>query len=303
MLVVMTQTDRTRTVHEDEQAYYAEPGPMTTLELSPQAAEGLPADPLGLCGVARGVIVHEFLAASLYGVEIPPARADEVETRPAAAIVDTIQALDGRPLAQARPAERRMFGNCRQFSTLTCGLLRRAGIPARARCGFGTYFEDGKYIDHWIVEYWDPARDGWRRVDSQIDQAQREMLAIDFDATDVPPDKFLAGGDAWQLCRDGRADPERFGILDFWGAWFVRANVVRDLAALNKMELLPWDGWGLMTGVDEIGEVTADRLTDDVATTTVAGDWRDVRRLYEGNEQLRVPATVMSYRANASVTL
>src|SRR2546421_3236606 len=283
MLVVMSQTDRTQTVHENERAYYAEPGPMTTLELSPQAAEGLPADPLELCGVARGVIVHEFLAASLYGVEIPPARADEVETRPAAAIVDAIQALDGRPLVQARPAERRMFGNCRQFSTLTCALLRRAGIPARARCGFGTYFEDGKYIDHWIVEYWDAARDGWRRVDSQIDQAQQEMLAIDFDATDVPPDKFVPGGDAWQLCRDGRADPERFGILDFWGSWFVRANVVRDLAALNKMELLPWDGWGLMSDTDEVDE-NIERLTDDVVNTTVAAEWNELRHLYEGND-------------------
>jgi transglutaminase superfamily protein len=303
MLVAMTQTTGTPKMHDDERAYYAKPGPMTTLELSPPAAEGLPADPLGLCGVARGAIVHEFLAASLYGVEIPPARLDELETRPASAIVDTIQRLDRRPLVEARPAERRMIGNCRQFSTLTCALLRHAGIPARARCGFGTYFEDGKYIDHWVVEYWDAARDGWRRVDSQLDQAQLEMLAIDFDTTDVPPDKFLPGGDAWQLCRDGRADPERFGILDFWGSWFVRGNVVRDLAALNKVELLPWDGWGLMTRADELGEDVADGLTDEVAATTVAGEWSDVRRLYEGNDLLRVPATVLSYRADAMVTL
>jgi Transglutaminase-like superfamily len=302
----MTQTADTQPVdpgNKDDLAYFAQPGPMTTLPLSPAAAEGLPQDPLGLCTVARGVIIHEFLASSLYDVEVPPARADEVETRPASAIVDHIMGLDDRPLADTRPPERRMFGNCRQFSTLSCALLRRAGIPARARCGFGTYFEAGKYIDHWIVEYWDTARDGWRRVDSQIDQAQHEMLSIDFDVTDVPPHRFLTGGEAWQLCRDGRADPERFGILDFWGAWFVRNNAVRDLAALNKMELLPWDGWGVMNQVGEVGEDDADRLTDEVANTTVANDWRTVRRLYQENDLLRVPATVFSYRSNANVTL
>lgn len=302
MLVVMTQTDRTQTVHEDERAYYAEPGPMTTLELSPQAAEGLPTDPLGLCGVARGVIVHEMWAAS-YGLDIPPARLDELETRPTAKMVEVIQRLDSSPLVNARPPERRMVGNCRHFSTLSSALLRRAGIPARARCGFATYFEEGKYIDHWVVEYWDPTRNDWRRVDSQLDSTQQEALSLDFDPTDVPPDRFLPAGAAWHLCRGGQADPELFGILEFWGSWFVRSNVVRDLAALNKMELLPWDGWGLMTRVDEIGEDTADRVTDEVADALAAGKWKELRQLYEGNNLLRVPAAVMSYRANAMVTL
>jgi hypothetical protein len=301
MLGVMTQTARKPTLHDDELAYYEKPGPMTTLELSPGAAKGLPADPLGLCGVARGVIVHEFLASSLYGVEIPPARADEVETRQAWAIVESIERLDRRPLAEARPPERRMFGNCRQFSTLTCALLRRGGIPARARCGFATYFDPDKYIDHWVVELWDPGRDGWRRVDSQLDDAQHEAMSIDFDATDVPRDRFLAGGEAWQLCRDERADPERFGVLDFWGAMMIRGNAVRDLAALNKMELLPWDGWGLMERAAELGDDVVDRLTDAVADTTIAGEWSDLRRLYEENDLLRVPPTIVSYRAGSAV--
>jgi Transglutaminase-like superfamily len=299
----MMQTARKQTVHEDQLAYYAEPGPMTTLELSPTAAEGLPADPLGLCGIARSLIIHEFMTASLYGIEVPADREGEVETRPVSAIVDCILRLDSRPLVEPRPPEHRMIGNCRQFSTLTVSLLRRAGIPARARCGFGTYFEAGKYIDHWIIEYWDAARGDWRRVDSQLDQAQHEMLSIDFDATDVPAEKFLPGGDARQLCRAGRADPDKFGIAEFWGEMMIRGNVVRDLASLNKMELLPWDGWGLMDRVDKIGEDAADRLTDDVAVATVAGDWDTMRRLYEGNDLLRVPGTILSYRTGKGVTL
>ena len=46
-----------------------------------------------------------------------------------------------------------------------------------------------------------------------------------------------------QLCRAGQANPDLFGVFDMHGMWFIRGNVVRDLAALNKVELLPWDCW------------------------------------------------------------
>jgi hypothetical protein len=69
------------------------------------------------------------------------------------------------------------------------------------------------------------------------------------------------------------------------------------------MELLPWDGWGLINQMDDVGEDAADRLTDEVARATVAGDWDTLRRLYEGNDLLQVPETIVSYRNGATVTL
>ncbi|MCA2211786.1 transglutaminase-like domain-containing protein [Wangella sp. NEAU-J3] len=45
---------------------------------------------------------------------------------------------------------------CRHFAVLACALLRHRGIPARARCGFATYFQPGKGLDH-------TSGDGWRR--------------------------------------------------------------------------------------------------------------------------------------------
>ena len=68
---------------------------------------------------------------------------------------------------------------------------------------------------------------------------------------DVPRDQFLVAGDAWQLCRAGKADPMDFGILDLFGWWMIAGNVVRDLAALNNREMLPWDCWGPMPRPDE----------------------------------------------------
>lgn len=55
------------------------------------------------------------------------------------------------------------------------------------------------------------------------------------------------------------ADPNDFGIFDMRGLWFVWGNLVRDIAALNRMELLlPWDSWGLAEGQDQ------DPTSDDV---------------------------------------
>ena len=53
--------------------------------------------------------------------------------------------IDPSPLGRARPPERRLVGTCRDFTTFMTALLRAKGIPARARCGFGTYFLPGHY--------------------------------------------------------------------------------------------------------------------------------------------------------------
>jgi hypothetical protein len=281
----------------DDLAFWSTPGPMTDLSTAPaDAFEGLPDDPAALASVVQGLIVHEFMAEWLYGWQPPPERAGEVETRSAADIVDLILGHDARPLSEARPVERRVIGNCRTYTTLTCALLRRVGVPARARCGFGTYFERGQFVDHWVVEYWDDDAGRWVQLDAQLDDIQRANFPIDFDPCDMPPGRFVTGGDAWERCRAGEADPERFGIMDLRGLWFVRGDVVRDLAALNKIELLPWDDWGIL--VEEFDETdgAAVAFVDEVALVAVVGDLDRVRKLYEADERLRVGDTVTSAR-------
>jgi hypothetical protein len=34
------------------------------------------------------------------------------------------------------------------------------------------------------------------------------------------------------------------------GLWFIANNIVRDIAALNNREMLPWDVWGAMRRQD-----------------------------------------------------
>lgn len=283
------------TEHDDEMVdYYSTPGPMTDLsELPAEVFAGLPTDPVGLCRTVQGLLVHEFWA-NAYGFDVPVSRLESFHTRSVAETTEHILGLNPAPLAVERPVEERMVGNCRYFSTLSCALLRHAGFAARARCGFADYFEPGRHVDHWVTEYWDGAERRWVRIDAQLDAMQRAAITPAFDTEDQPPGPFLPGGEAWQRCRQGEADPATFGIMDMWGLWFVQANVVRDVAALNKMELLPWDVWGRMAFKEDPDPDTAS-LTDRVADAVATGDLAAIRRVYE-DDDVRVPDKVFDAR-------
>jgi hypothetical protein len=114
-------------------------------------------------------------------------------------------------------------------------------------------------------------------------------------ALDVPADQFLVAGRAWDLALSG-TDPARFGIHDMRGRYFIRGNLLRDLAALNRLELLPWDGWGLMLrlGQEDACDPADQALLDRVAALTQAGDdLEGLRELY-AHPELRVPETVLN---------
>jgi hypothetical protein len=178
-----------------------------------------------------------------------------------------------------------MVGVCRHFAVMHVALLRHFGIPARARCGFGAYFGPG-YADHWITEWWDGGR--WVRHDAQIGGRARELLALDFDPADQPPGRFLTGAEAWRMCRAGEADPNEFGIFDLRGLWFVVGDLLLDLAALNKVELLPWDGLG--GGPNWQGKDTdeIDRLAQVVMDDELPG-------IQDAYKRRPVPPTIISW--------
>jgi hypothetical protein len=266
------------------------PGPHTTI------FDPLPRDIPSLVRIIQGLMIHIFWAEK-YGVQLDTARKNEVQLRSVDRMLMRILELDPRPLAEAREPGKRLVGNCRDHSVLLTSILRHQGVPARARCGFGKYFEPNRHVDHWVVEYWNAAEKRWVLVDAQLDELQCKALSIPFDPLDVPRDQFLVGGKAWQLCRAGQADPDTFGIFDMKGLWFVRGDFIRDVASLNKVELLPWDGWGLMDKRDE--ELTPDDLAflDEVAELT-SGDvpeFEKVRDLYENDARLKVSQVIKSY--------
>jgi hypothetical protein len=225
-------------------------------------------------------------------VTLSGAQHAEPHVRAVEGMLERIAAHDARPLDQARPVGERLVGVCRHFSLLHVGMLRRQGIAARARCGFGAYFEPGKFLDHWVTEYWNEGEKRWVLFDAQLDARQRELFKIAFSPADVPRDQFLVAGQAWQMCREGKADPGAFGILDMYGLWFIAGNVIRDIAALNNKEMLPWDVWGGMAGPDGTPDVPfIDRLA--VLSCDPDGHAEALREAYADN-RVAVPDTVFN---------
>lgn len=171
-------------------------------------------------------------------------------------------------------------------------MLRSHGIAARARCGFGAYFVKDMFVDHWVTEYFNQAQQRWVLVDSQIDAEQRAKFGIDFDTLDIPREKFLVAGDAWKLCRDGKANPQSFGVLDMFGLWFIASNVIRDVAALNNREMLPWDVWGGMTPVD--AEIDVDFIDRLAGLTSDPDKHADELAAAYDDPRIAVPPTVFN---------
>jgi len=278
-----------------ETGYYVAPATMTSGGACAPALADLPQGVTALAEVAHGLLIHEHLAGS-YGVTLTDERRASVHIRPVAGLLERIMSEDPRPLTVAREPAGRLPGNCRDFSVLAVAMLRAQGTPARARCGFGSYFGTGAFEDHWVCEYWDEPAQCWRLADAQIDDVQHKLFGIDFDLMNVPRDKFVVAGDAWRLCRAGEADPASFGFsfMQEAGYWWIAGNLLRDVAALSNMEMLAWDCWGAMPGPDEVIDDERLALFDRLAELTrdPSATFTDLTAAYAADPRLRVPPDV-----------
>src|SRR5512138_428586 len=276
--------------------FFTQYGKITNPGSYAQLYNDLPSDVPSLVQVVQGLMIHIFWAER-YGLSLSNERKGEVQLRTMERRLTHTLKLDPSPLTTPRPVEKKIVGNCRDFSTTLASMLQSKGIPARPRCGFAVYFEPGLYIDHWVCEYWNEAEQRWRLVDAQLDSFQREALKIPFNTLDVPRDQFVVGAAAWKLCRGGQADPAKFGIFDMNGIDFVKGDFIRDVAALNKVELLPWDCWGMI--LTEAAALPPDDLSmlDRLADLTYQDvpDFEAVRQLYESDPRLRVGELITSF--------
>jgi hypothetical protein len=299
----MQTTDRPTTrAAQPSQAvldFYRGDGAMTSDPAHAALYDALPDDIERLTQVMHGLLLHQHIAPA-YGQALSGQRLAEPHIRSVPKMLDALLARDDRALTAARPPDQRLVGVCRHFATLFVTMLRVKGYAARARCGFGTYFETGRFIDHWVCEYWDAAPARWILVDAQIDELQRPLFKIDFDVLDVPRDRFVIAGEAWQECRAGRRDAGKFGIMQMTGLWFVAGNVLRDFAALSNVEMLPWDVWGPMMRPGETASAEQLALLDRLAALTRSPDtsFGELRELYQHDPNLQVPATVFNAALN-----
>jgi hypothetical protein len=261
----------------------------------------LPDDIPVLCEVVQGLLIHEGWAGQ-YGVDMPEDRTLESSIRSVSSKLKRIRELDDTPLVETRPVKNRLFSVCRDFALLLIAMLRHKGIPARVRFGFANYFgppnTSEEYTDHVIAEYWNEQDQKWVLVDPQLDELQCNAIGATFDPCNIPRNIFITGDVAWQRCQNGGADPNQFGYLPrYTGMWYVKGHLARDIAALNKVEMLCWDYWGLFERRDsELSEDELD-LLDRAAKLSLAGTkgFGELRTLYKQDMRLRVPPIVKSW--------
>lgn len=276
------------------QSRFTDPGPMGAW------LGDLPTTVAGLHRLAKGLVVH-YRADDPIGKGISPERLAEVDTRYVGDMLARLAEMDGRPLGPAREPTACLVGCCRDFTVLFVAMARAVGIPARARVGFATYFVPGYNLDHVVAEIWDSAAGRWRLVDPECGDNHSDQAGSPVDPLDLGLSQFLVAGTAWQRCRAGKADAGTFlvdpglGVPQTRGWPYLAHNLVHDLAALNKMEMLLWDSWGL---VEQEGLRPEDlELLDRVAalTSSPATEVPELQAIYGAEPRLRVPGTLTSY--------
>lgn len=269
--------------------FYATAGPLTTLTAEQvEMVERLGHEPKALCLAAQHLLISPFDAMA---VGVSESRLSERNIRPAAALLDRAIELDDTPFDRERPPAHRVVGTCRHFAVLATAFLRAVDIPARARCGFATYFVTPQKVDHWVVEVWSAGEQRWARIDPEY---VGRATPLDAHPDDLRPGEFLTAGEAWLLIRSGDASGNDFGVFgtENWGPGEVRGNAMRDLASVvRKVEMLPWDEWGPMQDSYE-GRTDAafDLLMDELATAARHDDQPTLEEIYR---QLAVPDSLV----------
>lgn len=281
-------------------AYYRTNGKATDPGRHADLYASLPSGIAALVKTVQGLVVDKDFVG-LYGLALADRdRLGEVDARYLPTILEQLLAKDGRPLLQAREPAARFVGSCRDYALLLCSMFRHVGIPARIRFGFATYFSKNRdtYGDHCVCEYWDEGERRWRLVDANVDPVVKSKVGVTANELDLSRDEFLVASDAWRLARSGQADPDRFGVpsIGIQGLWFIRGSLLRDLAALNKVEVLPWDYWGLADRMP-IDALPPEELPflDDLAEALASSDELAAIQAAYGRDGLIVPAMIRSF--------
>lgn len=239
----------------------------------------------------QNILMHQHWS-QCYGLELSAERTREPFIR---RFEDKLKLLRDKGFAhvcEQHDNESKMIAICRDFSIVAAALCREAGIPARVRCGFATYFEQGQYIDHWVLEYWHAEQRKWIMVDAQLDALQQTILNVPFDPLDVSEDYFITAPRAWLMCREGRLNPELFGILQWWGYDYLRCNLILDVNACLGMAMQPWDMWAGYKSIP-MGEWTEEDFNtmDELAIIAldVNHSLEQLCQFAESNGKIKVP--------------
>lgn len=207
--------------------------------------------------------------------------------------------LDSKGFTHGRENKNKVIITCRYASILLASILKAKGYSARVRSGFGKYFYEDKYIDHWLVEYYNEDSDKWILVDT--DKIKCSMFK-NYKNTDVNRSYYYTAAQAWLEVRRGKENVDKF----------LHGNYIKGLDMLARS--LFYDFHSLMndeisymffpTFIDEKSEffrLSVDELKefDDLATLMLDPDknFDELRYLFDNDKKFRAINTpIMSDR-------
>lgn len=276
---------------KDTLELYLEHDIMTKVKTMKSMVTDMPKDIKTIVAYVQNILLHQHWSKA-YGLELSEERMKEPFIRSFEEKLIFLNKLGFTHVSEQKANENKIISICRDFSIVATALCREAGIPARARCGFASYFEEGKYTDHWVLEYWDEEKKKWIMVDAQLDALQQKALKLPFDPLDVSEDYFITGPRAWLMCREGRFNPELFGIFEWWGYNYLRCNLILDVNSLLKVPMQPWDSWEGYKSLP-MEEWTDDdyKVMDDlsVLALNVDNNFDALYKYVQTNDKIKVP--------------
>ena len=193
--------------------------------------------------------------------------------------------------------------NCRDLAVLSCALLRRSSVPATPAVDLPHIFiaQTPSLAFTWITGCVNTGKQTnsvgfcsmlrWARMSGITAGLQSTRITYHETNSWLPekPGNSVVQG---RLTRIASASKMSMGN------GLSKTSLVQDLAALNKMELLCWDGWGLADREAEDDVLVEDAaLLNLVATLTLADNsaFLEMRNLYENESRLGVPEVIRSY--------
>jgi len=276
--------------------YFIQQGEFTNLGKYKNEISSIGDDIHVLTQIVQGNLMHDGFYKN-YGLKHQSGLFHYVED-----LLTQVKKINPNPLTVPRNPKQQIQVCCRDYAVLLTAFLRNKNIPARARCGFAHFdVKDENWYDHWICEYWNKRDVCWKKVDAQLNPHVRQVWSINYDPYKVPAELFKFAGEMWITWRKKQIDAKRFIIDNLNGSWLIRGNLLRDFAALNKIEIEPhmmrinlglnWNSWRLMS-VDE-SQLSKDDwdLLDKVALLSVDADENltEIRKLFKLNIELQPP--------------
>lgn len=276
--------------------FYTEQGEFTNLGRHGNDISNIASDAKVLTEIIHGNLMHDGFYMH-YGLQHQAGLYHYMED-----LLDQIKRIDSNPITVPRSPEKQVQVCCRDYAVLLTSFLRDKKIPARARCGFVQFDKsDQNWYDHWICEYWDNDQARWKKVDAQLNPHVRQVWNIQYDPYDVPDNVFHVAGKSWIAWRKKQINASRFVIDNLNGSWLIRGNLLRDFAALNKLEIEPymmrinlglnWNSWRLLSVEDKALTSEDWELLDRIASLTIDADkhFNEIRSLFLENIKLQPP--------------